>query len=683
VGVAPPKTTPPAAPPTEGSATIHRLAKDLAVARRDAEATASLRTRIAELQQSMEQLTRELGEARATAAAAMTDLERTRRERTSRAPPASSPPAAELTALREQLRDRDQEFLALQTLLESEQQAAAMAWERVRLAEEAHAKLEQATGGRDEALAKAEQRVNVLKAEKDTAVHRADEAARRAEKAKAEAEKARRDLEGEAAARARGNAELSELRAGAERAALEARDRMAAAMAERERAHVEQTAERRAAHEAEIASIKRQLAEARAAIEQAAPAARSEAARGAAEKLEAAQREFERRLEVTVAAGARALEEEKRNRWQLAAERDRIVQELEEVRASNQSAAGGGAAVTRRIEELERALTLHREEGDRRVAEAIGRERQEAADRIARAHAEAEAAGAIEIERARRAARETEEDRDKRLAIAQQALAASEERRARELAEARAAREAALARLDHEQVKMELQRDAAIADATLELRLGMAKAVKERDEAAGTARAQARAEMEAAFLAQRDADREEATEELRIELEGARAAAIAEMRRTHTGELERVSSERVQERAETKARVDTLDQALSAAREALEKERRARIEERTSAGARIDALEQLASARGGEVEQYRGEADEAHGELTALEAEIAVLRTELTEMRRKLGEQTALSKASEEELDRHRALLARARDTIADAMGFDVDESAGEGGRER
>jgi CheY-like chemotaxis protein len=681
-GVAPPKSAPPVAPSAEGSATIHRLAKDLAAARREAEATAALRGRIAELQHSMEQLTRELGEARAAAATALTDMERLRREHTSRAPPASSPPAAELTTLREQLKDRDHELLALQTLLESEQQAAAEAWERVKLAEEAHTNLKQATHNRDEELAKADQRVGALKADRDTAVRRAEEALRRAEKARAEAEKSRGDLESEAAARARDHAELAELRAGAERASTETRERLAAALAERERTHAEQDASLRAAHEGNVAALKRQLAEARTAVEHAAPAARSEAERIAAEKLQVAQRDFERRLEVTVAAGARALEEEKRVRWQLAAERDRIARELEEARASSQPAAAAGSTVARRIEELERALSRHGEEGDRRVAEAIGRERQEAADRIARAHAEAAAAGALEVARARKAARETEEDRDRRLVIAQQALAASEERRARELAEAKAAREAALARLDHEQVKMELQRDAAIADATLELRVALAKAVKERDEAAAAARSQGRAELDAALKAQREADRDEATEELRIELEGARAAAIAEMRRTQTAELDRLSSGHAQERGEAKARVDTLEQALSAARDALEKERRARIEERTSAGARIDALEQLASARGGEVAQYRGEADEAHGELTALEAEIAVLRTELTEMRRKLGEQTALAKASEEELERHRALLARARDTIADAMGFAVDDGAGEGTRE-
>jgi CheY-like chemotaxis protein len=682
-GVAPaPKTVPPAQRPPDGSATIHRLAKDLATARREAEATATLRARIAEMQRSMDQLTRELGEARAAAAAASTEVERLRRERTSRAPPPSSPPAADTTALREQLKDHDEQILALRTALDSEQQAAAEAWERVRLAEEAHRGLEKAVRARDDELAKAEKRFGATKVERDTAVRRAEDAARRAEKERTALAQAHEALESERTARAQNQAQLAQLSAAAERSTQEARDRMAAATAEHERMLAEKTAELRASYAAEIAGLTRQLTDARAAVEHAAPAARSEAERAVAAELQVAQRDFERRLEVTVAAGARALEDEKRARWQLGADRDRLAREVDELRASIESTAQGGVATDRRIEELERALARQREEAERRIGEAIGRERQGAADRVAHATADAAAAVALEQDRARRSVREAEEERDRGLVIAQQALAASEERRARDVAEARAAREAVLARLDHEQVKMELQRDAAIADATLELRLALVKAAKERDEAIAAARSQARVEMDAAVQAQREADRDEATAELRIELEGARAAAVSEMRRAHLAEIERLSSERNLEQAEAKARADTLDQALSAARDALEKERRARIEERTSAGARIDALEQLAGSRSEEVQQYRREADDLHGELAALEAEIAVLRTELTEMRRKFSEQTELARTADDQLERQRALLALARDTLAGAMGPGVEHGAEDGEKE-
>ncbi len=111
---------------------------------------------------------------------------------------------------------------------------------------------------------------------------------------------------------------------------------------------------------------------------------------------------------------------------------------------------------------------------------------------------------------------------------------------------------------------------------------------------------------------------------------------------------------------------------MAAARDALEKERRARLEERTSAGARIDALEQLAQSRNAEAALHRRQADEAHSEVPALEAEIAVLRTELTEARRLLDERAALARSADDQLDRQRALLERARDALAEALGRDA-----------
>jgi hypothetical protein len=252
-------------------------------------------------------------------------------------------------------------------------------------------------------------------------------------------------------------------------------------------------------------------------------------------------------------------------------------------------------------------------------------------------------------------------------AAAEERARAAEERRAVEIAEAKASSEAAYAKLDHERVVMELQRDAAIADATLELRVALAKAVQERDAAAAGARAEVRAELEAAAREQRDAGVDEATAELRIELEGARAAAVAELRRSHAAESDRLRRDQGKERSEASARIDAIERALAAAREALAGERRARIEERTAAAARIDALENLANARAAEIELARSEA-ETDPEVPALESEIVVLRTELTQARRSLEEQASLARVADEQIERHRLLLELARDALGELL---------------
>jgi chromosome segregation ATPase len=149
------------------------------------------------------------------------------------------------------------------------------------------------------------------------------------------------------------------------------------------------------------------------------------------------------------------------------------------------------------------------------------------------------------------------------------------------------------------------------------------------------------------------------------------------MRRVHALELERVAKDSAHEQAESRARLDATDRALAAARGALEGERRARVEERTAAAARIDALETLVVARADEGERLRRDANEAHTELAALEAEIAVLRTEVTEMRRRIEEQTAVARATDEQIDRQRALLDRARSAIGELVGDSDDGQPG------
>jgi len=677
MGVAPaPRTLPPQPPPNSralsGEATVQRLAKELSAARREAEATAPLRARIAELQDNLGKLTSELAEARAAAAAAAAEAER-HRERAS-LPPSSAPPA-DLAELRESLHDKDHEILTLRTGMEGEQQAAAEAWERVKVLEAAGAALDQSVRKAGADLAQAEKKIAVVRAQCETASRRADDAGKKAEKLKGEAAAALAAVEKERAARASDQAEIAQLRAASERQAEEVREKAATAVAERERAHVEQLSALRAEHAAAMAGAARHLAEAQAAAEGSAAATRAEVERLSQEAVDLAQREFDRRLEVTVASGAKAVEGERKALRAVAEERDRLAREL----ASRPAP---------------RSPAEDRDEGDRRVAEvqsahavAMSRLQDERDAELARLRAEHER----EIDRfrqdllaertrsddARRAGTVTSaaaEEIEKRIQAAQHAAAASEERRVREVADARAAAEAAMARLDHEQVKMELHRDAAIADATLELRVALAKAVKERDEAAAAARTHARAEAEAAMRTQREADHDEANAELRIELEGARAAAIAEMRRAQATELERLEGERAKERAEAVGRAEAIERAMAAAREALEKERRARIEERTSAAARIDALEQLAQSRNVEVALHRRQADEAHSEVPALEAEIAVLRTELTEARRLLDERATLAKSADEQLDRQRALLERARDALAEALGREAAE---------
>ena len=623
VGVAPaPKTQPPPPRGSGGDETIQRLARELSAARREAEATAPLRARIAELQDKATQLTGELAEARAAAAAATTEAERLKRERASLPPPPSVRPPANLAELRESLRDKDHEILTLRTGLESEQQAAAEAYERLRALEEAGAAHEQSARKGGEELAQADKRLAVLRAQCETASRRADDAGKRADKLKAELASAHAALDQEKATRTGDAARLAEARAASERQVEDAREKATGAQAERERAVAEQLAGLRAEHATAVAGLERQLSEARLAAEAAAASVRGEAERLAQDAIDQAQRDFDRRLEVTVASGAKAVEGERKALRAVAEERDRLARELAS-RPPPPDPSEVRDETERRVAELQSAhavaMSRLQDERDAELARLRGEHEREV-DRL-RQDLLSERARSDEARHAGTVSGAAAEQFERRIQAAQQAAALGEERRASEVADARAAAEAALARLDHEQVKMELQRDSAIADATLELRVSLAKAIKERDEVAAAARARVRAETESALQAQREADLGEATAELRIELEGARAAAIAEMKRAQATELQRLEGERVKERAEVLGRVDAIERALTAAREALEKERRARLEERTSAAARIDALEDLARARNAEVELHRRDADEAHSEMPALEAE--------------------------------------------------------------
>lgn len=765
-GVAPaPRTLPPPRPAKEADGTIRRLAQELSSARREAEATAALRARIAELQENTARLARELGEARAAAAKGEAEAEGLRRQQRAAAPvEPKSAASADVAALRARLQDKDYELLSLRTGLETEQRTAAEAWERARIAEEAAAAHEQAAQGRNEELAQADKRLAVAKAEREAAVRRADDAARKADRLKAEVEQARQHSEQGAAERAADRAVVAELRAALERSGVEAREQAAKAVAGRERAHVEQLSALRAEQEAAAAKLGRELKEARATAESAAAAARADAEHTARAELEAARRDFERRLAAARTPNDDLVEEAQRAAQSMLEERDWLVHELDEAQSTIAGLKESVAAVTARLEaEVEARDAVHdeelrrlraqyegrrevdaRDEVDVRVAEvrsahavalaslqeardgdivrlraehgrevdrllrelteerarseewrraqappaprtesteALERVRREAAEQVARAHAECESAVALAEQRARDAVRDAEQERDRRVLVATQAAAEAEERRAREAADAKAASEAALARLDHEQVKMELHRDAAIADATLDLRVALAKAVKERDEAAAAARAAARAEAEAERRQEGAERMDEATAELRIELEGARAAAVAELRRAHVAEVQRLGQQAAQERAEARGRIDAIERALVSARDALAGERRARIEERTAAAARIDALEQLGATRADELESLRRHSTELHSELPALEAEIVVLRTDLTEMRRKLDEQTALAREAEQQLDRQRVLLARTRDSLAVVLGREALDPS-EGGEE-
>ena len=119
-GVAPQaRTRPPPPRPAEGAPAVQRLAQELSDARREAEATAPLRRRIAELQSGMAQLTEELAEARAAAAVATTEAEVLRRERVSKPPPAAPPSGGDVKALRSTLESKDYEMLSLRTVLEA------------------------------------------------------------------------------------------------------------------------------------------------------------------------------------------------------------------------------------------------------------------------------------------------------------------------------------------------------------------------------------------------------------------------------------------------------------------------------------------------------------------------------------------------------------------------------------
>jgi hypothetical protein len=55
--------------------------------------------------------------------------------------------------------------------------------------------------------------------------------------------------------------------------------------------------------------------------------------------------------------------------------------------------------------------------------------------------------------------------------------------------------------------------------------------------------------------------------------------------------------------------------------------------------------------------------------VAALEGEIVMLRTELTQARRALEEHAGLARAADEQIERHRVLLERARDALGELLG--------------
>jgi DNA-binding response OmpR family regulator len=646
VGLAPPPRTLPPRPggpsKTDGQ-TIQRLARDLSEARREAEATAALRSRMAELQEEVAKLTRDLGEARAAAAVATTQAEQLRKARTSTAPPSggSAPPPRDVAAMREMIEARDYEILSLRSGFESEQQAAAEAWERVRVAEDARTAAEVKLRLLEGEVSDAARKLAVAHKDRDMAARRAEDTAKRATKLETELNQAHQQIEKERVDRAADRAAVDEARAHGDRAEADARDRTTAAVAERERLHAELMATTRAEHEAAVAAVERQAAEARVNSERALAAMRAELDR-VTRSLETASGRIG---ELEQAANAIAAEETERR--------------LSQARSAH--AVAMASVEQARDDQMARLRLEHEDEVERLQRElATERARVETLRRNASVNADvAHAREELESVRA-----ETEE----RLAAAEQKLHDAEERRAREVADAKAAAEAAYAKLDHERVVMELQRDAAIADATLELRVAMAKTVQERDSAGAKARTQARTELEAALRQQRETDLHQATAELKMELEGERAAEVAELRREQTAEIDRLRTEQTRERSEGAARVEAIERALASAREALDGERRARIEERTAAAARIDALESLVSTRGVEIEQMR-DAVEGNPEVAALEGEIVMLRTELTQARRALEEHEGLARAADEQIERHRVLLERARDALGELLG--------------
>jgi len=646
VGLAPPpRTLPPRPGPKTDGQTIQRLAHDLSEARREAEATKTLRARVAELQEDVAKLTRDLGEARAAAAVANTQADQLRKARTSTAPPPSSvpppPPPRDVAAMREMIEAKDYEILSLRSGFEAEQQASAEAWERVRVAEEGRSAADVKLRLLEGEVTEAARNLAVARKDRDMAARRAEDTAKRAAKLESELNEAREHLEKERVERAADRAAVDEARAHGDRAEADARDRTTAAVAERERLHAEQMATTRAQHEAAVAALERQAAEARAASERALAGMRGEVER-ATRALETATRRIE---QLEKAAEAAASEETERRLAQARSAHAVAIASFEQARDDE--------VARLRIEHEHEVEYLQRELATERARVEVARRNEAVATDVALTRKELEAVRA-----------ETEEG----LSAAEQKVHAAEERRAREVADAKAAAEAAYAKLDHERVVMELHRDAAIADATLELRVALAKTVQERDSAASKARAQARAELEAALRQQREADIHQATADLKMELEGARAAAVAELRREQTAELDRLRTEQTRERSETAARVEAVERALASAREALEGERRARIEERTAAAARIDALESFVATRGIEIEQMR-EVVEGNPEVAALEGEIVMLRTELTQARRALEEHAGLARAADEQIERHRLLLERARDALGELLG--------------
>lgn len=311
------------------------------------------------------------------------------------------------------------------------------------------------------------------------------------------------------------------------------------------------------------------------------------------------------------------------------------------------------------------------EEGRRSATRALEEERAARAATLrasAVAHAEQEARVLEELLAEARARLETAsatvDTYRNELGTAQAAL----DERVRDLAEARRAKEQGIRTVLAQEATLEKMR-AAQKSTDLARR-----EAEERARSAATAleKTQRAHASERGALQSRLREAEARVTTAERDLETTRAS-LGDARAELNGRIAEPSFE--ERRVALERSVGDLEALVAGTREALDFERRDRLREEGAWMNQVDELEARIAERDTELTEARRESAELREEIPALEAEIAALRSEVASARTKLDNEAALVRAANDQLERNKKLLDRARAALAELV--DATERTG------
>jgi hypothetical protein len=278
------------------------------------------------------------------------------------------------------------------------------------------------------------------------------------------------------------------------------------------------------------------------------------------------------------------------------------------------------------------------------------------------------AAAAARYEDALRAAHEREEETSSRILLAERSRDEARATLEARLAGVQAERARERDDLAREIARITRERDAALEHARAEADRAATEAAQAYADALERAQADAAATTAAAVAAAEGA-LERRIAELSVELDGARQAVDA--LRTESA----LAHEKGRAQTKLEARIAELERLVARGRETLDLERRDRLREEGETMMQIDELEERVTSANAQIGALTSELAHLREEVPALEGEIGALRAELSIVRTKLESESALARVANEQVERNRKLLDRAKETLAALVGDDEEQA--------